>query len=122
MLHPRTCFEAAVTILVADGPVKKRLSLAYESHLAELNDTDLPRGIRDSFCRLSGLLHRVGPIGPQSSVKATIQKMSETEAAHCAQLILNIYVELIANAERIEPLKVVESAPEQTPKFLIQNS
>jgi hypothetical protein len=119
MLHPRARFEAAVTALIGDGSVKKRLQHAFEAYLEELQDTDLPKGVRKSFCELNTALHRVGPIGQQSEIGATVHKMSPTEASYCAEAILNIYVELIAKSERAEPLKVVDNSKRKAPpRFL----
>ncbi len=113
MSHPRTCFGAAVAALVAEGAVKKRLRRAFENHLADIEDTELPTSVRESFTELNKALHTVGPIGRQNCLSATVQKMSSAEASRYAELIVAIYIDLIAAGDRVEPLKVVESDDSQ---------
>lgn len=110
MSHPRANFEAAIAALVADGAVKSRLRRAFEDHLEELEDADLPSCVRDSFSELHQALHRIGPIGQQNCLRATVQKMSSAEAAKYAHQIVGIYIDLIAASDRAEPLKVVEKS------------
>lgn len=109
MSHPKSRFEAAVAELVAEGAIKQRLRRAYEGYLEDLEDADLPTSVRESFCRLNKALHKVSPMGQQSCLRATVQKMSSAEASRYAGLIVDIYIDLIASGARAEPLKVVES-------------
>ena len=113
MSYPKACFGAAVAALVAEGAVKQRLRSAFENHLAELEDTDLPTSVRASFGRLNEALHAVGPMGRQTCLHATVQKMSSAEASGYAELIVSIYTDLIAAGDRAEPLKVVETSSSQ---------
>ena len=121
MSHPKACFEAAVSALVAEGAVKRRLRRAFEEHLLEVEDADLPISVRENFCRLNKALHTVGPIGRQSCLRATVQKMSSAEASRYAELIVDIYIDLIAAGDRAEPLKVVESANSDQPYMTAQS-
>lgn len=106
------CFEAAVHVLVAAGPVKKRLIRAYREHLEGLQDAELPQRLAEPFARLHGAMHRVEPMGTSACrVHASVQKMSEHEAGQHAASILELYGEILSMGQRAEPLKVVESAP-----------
>lgn len=103
--------EAAVLMLVAEGPVKQRLKSAYALHLEELEAADVPRRLGAPLARLHGAMHRVAPMGTTDSrVTASVQKMSPTEAGEHAAAIVRLYVELLRAGQRAEPLKVVESS------------
>lgn len=103
--------EAAVRVLVGDGPVKQRLRRAYTEHLADLEHAELPQKLGEPFVRLQGAMHRVAPMGTTSCpVKASVQKMSAREAGRHAVAILELYEELLRMRQRAEPLKVVDSA------------
>jgi hypothetical protein len=122
MTHPRACFEAAVTELIADGTIKRRLKRAFENHLEGVQEADLPTELRDSFSQLNTALHRVKPMGEQSCIRSTVQKMSPAEATSHARTITRMYFELTVLGDRAEPLKVVESAPSSAPRFLTSTS
>jgi hypothetical protein len=110
-------FADAVHALIGDGPVKQRLAQAYASHLADLSDGDLPGPLRREFAELQAAMTRIAPVGSESRVRASVQKMSAADAAGHAGTILKLYVELVANVERAEPLKVV-APPRKPPRLL----
>jgi len=112
-------FEAAVEILIAEGPIKQRLTTAYSEHLEDLQEIELPIDGRDAFSDLHTALHRVPPVGQESAVKASVQKMSALEAGWHAKTIFMLYGELLAAGRRVEPLTVVESTPIEPPRFLV---
>lgn len=104
------CFEAAVGVLVTEGPVKQRLVRAYTDHLEQLKDAELPQKLEEPCAGLHGAMHRVAPMGTTDCrVKASVQKMSQREAAGYAAQILALYGEILRMGQRAEPLKVVES-------------
>ncbi len=109
-------FAEAIRTLIGDGPVKIRLVQAY-AHLADLADVDFPAGLRRDFADLQGALNRVAPVGSESRVRASVQKMSPDEAGSHAAIIVKLYVELLNTLERAEPLKVV-SSPKKPPQYL----
>lgn len=110
-------FAAAVETLIADGPVKQRLANAYALHLADLTDANLPAGLRREFGDLQAAITRVAPAGNETRVRATVQKMSASEAASHAATIVKLYVELMNGLDRAEPLKVV-APPRKPPRYL----
>ena len=112
-------FEAAVLILIGDGPIKQRLTVAYSDHLEDLQDLELPGTARGAFGDLHTALHRVAPIGKETCVKASVQKMSASEAAWHAETIFRLYADLVTQPRRSEPLKVVESSEQTAPRFLV---
>ena len=110
-------FAEAVQNLIADGPIKQRLASAYALHLAELADVELPAALRRDFGELQAAMSRIEPVGSETRVRASVRKMSTDEAANHAATIVRLYVELMSNAERAEPLKVV-APPRKPPRFL----
>lgn len=112
-------FEAAVRSLVSDGPVKQRLNQAYSDHLESLGDHDLPVSVRNAVSELHAAMHRVAPIGKETGVKASVQKMSPAEAARHAEAIVRIYVELLTHGDQSEPLKVVATEAKPPPRYLV---
>jgi hypothetical protein len=113
-------FAEAVQALIVDGPVKQRLANAYSGHLADLPDAELPAALRREFGELQAAMSRVAPVGSETRVRASVQKMSPGEAAGHAATIVKLYVELMNSVERAEPLKVVPSR--KPPRFLTGRS
>jgi len=111
-------FAAAVHILIGEGPVKARLSEAFGAYLADVAETELPASIRDDFRDLKANLSRVEPVGSEGRVRASVQKMSPPEAGGYAATIVKLYVELLGQTERAEPLKVVNASKSPPPRFL----
>jgi hypothetical protein len=115
-------FEAAVSVLVAEGSVKDRLSAAYSEHLDDLETSELPQGLRTKFDDLHTALHAVTPIGREACIKATIRKMSRLQAGNHARVIVSIYAALVCHGERAEPLKVVNGKGKKVPQFVSQGA
>jgi hypothetical protein len=90
---------------------------AYAEHLENLQAAELPAGLRASFGDLQEALSRISPVGNESRVRANVQKMSPTEAGTHAGTIVKLYVELMVQGERAEPLKVV-STVKTPPRYL----
>jgi hypothetical protein len=109
-------FAEAVQTLIGDGPIKQRLASAYAAHLKDLADEELPAGLRRDFGDLQAAMSRIAPVGNESRVRASVQKMSPDEAASYAATIVRLYVEL--SLERAEPLKIVPVVGRKTPRFL----
>jgi hypothetical protein len=103
-------FAKAVEALIGDGSVKQRLVSAYSVHLADVSEGDLPPGLRRDFGDLQAAINRVAPVGKETRVLASVQKMSAREATGHAATIVKLYVELMNGLERAEPLKVVPPA------------
>jgi hypothetical protein len=122
MVNSAERFEAALTSLVSEGSIKQRLTSAYLQYLEELRHDDLPVCVKNRFSELHAAMHRVAPIGNETRVKASVQKMSVAEAAGHAATIVKIYAELVGRPDRAEPLKVVESADKEPPWYLVSGS
>ena len=61
---------------------------------------------------------RIAPVGNETRIRASVQKMSPAEASGHAFTIVKLYVELSSTLERAEPLKVVSPPPRKPPRFL----
>lgn len=109
-------FAAAVRTLVSDGTVKQRLSRAYAEHLEDLQGSELPPALRQDFGVLQAALCCRDPAGTETRVRASVQKMSSNEAGDHAGAIVRLYVELLGQGERAEPLKVVSQ--QNAPRYL----
>ncbi len=118
MPYPDERFEAAVSALVGEGSVKDRLITAYSQHLDDLEDSELPRGLRTTFEDLHTALHAVKPTGREPRVRATIRKMSKLQAGNHARTILSLYADLVCHGKRAEPLKVVNDKRAETLKVV----
>jgi hypothetical protein len=111
-------FQAAVDVLVGDGPIKERLAVAYVENLDDLEETEFPVDLRDTFETLQSTLHKERPVGREPCVRATVRKMSVHQAKGCAGTIVLLYAALVRHGERAEPLRVVRNGTEKPPKFL----
>ncbi|MBC7982668.1 MAG: hypothetical protein H7Y02_02330 [Candidatus Obscuribacterales bacterium] len=88
-------FLLAAQSLSAAGPIKNRLVEAYSSHLAAIRADDLPREVRDEFLALNDCLCAVRPLRGETTLQASVRKMSDNEASKHAQRILNLLGMLI---------------------------
>ncbi len=79
---------SATAILASAAPIKQRLVQAFNCHLAEIDETELPREVKDDFLQLSSSLCSVRPLRGESAVQATVRKMSDVEAGDCATRIV----------------------------------
>jgi hypothetical protein len=93
------------------------LTAAYETHLADLVESEFPAGLRRDFNELQAAMSRIAPVGSETPVRANVRKMSPEEAGAHATTIVKLYVELMSGVERAEPLKVVQP-PKKPPRFL----
>jgi len=102
--------------------VKQRLVRAYASHLEDLAEMDFQVESGNALAGLHRALHGVAPVGRETAVQASVQKMSSNEAAGHAAVILGLYRELVTTERRGEHLKIVDSGPaeeELPPQFLV---
>lgn len=98
--------RAALEIASADS-VKQRVTNAFSRHLEELDVGSLPSELRPQYLDLVARLTRVHPLRGETAVAATVRKMSNEEAAECAQQI----VELLAEVATVRAPTAVRSRP-----------
>lgn len=117
-------FYAAVTALVTYGDIKQRLISAFEEHLADIEEDELPVCVRADFVKLQKAITGVEPLNGEGPIKATVRKMSVYEAGRCAERILEIYAELARLGDELEEIvtPVVDVEDQKVvPAFLVKS-
>lgn len=116
-------FRDAVIALSGHGPVKQRLAHAFSTYLDEIHDDELPAETRHSFADLRRRLHQGTPHNGETAIRASVRKMSPTEAAHCAEIIVQLYADSLTQECHGQPLHLVETDTGQSvavPPFLVK--
>lgn len=116
-------FLAAVSVLAGHGHIKQRLIAAYEDNLAHIDEQDLPIPVKQSFADLRRLMNRVPPLNGEGPICASVRKMSVEEANQCAQLMVDLYGDMIRHSDSGQtplPLQIDERLA--VPPFLIKSN
>jgi hypothetical protein len=88
-------FQGATLSLARAGALKERLTAAYRNHLSCVDETDLPRELRDDFRSFNHALTRERPLlRGEDAVRATIRKMSNGEAEAAASCVVKMFCAL----------------------------
>jgi hypothetical protein len=113
-------FRDAVLVLAGGGPVKQRLTDAYQTHLAGLDPEELPRDLRGPYGALVAALRSGQRVGTLDAIPASVRKMSEAEAARHAQSIVHMFAGLHepSAASRPAVLRAVPDVEDEIPAFL----
>ncbi len=115
-------FYAAVTMLAGDGHIKQRLIRAYQENLDDIAEDDLPRELKKAFRELRSKLNCVPPLAGEGMVCASVRKMSITEASECTARIVDMYGEVIRQAETLQdPIQLHEENNVKVPPFLVKS-
>lgn len=122
MSHQIASFSAAVSVLAGNGHIKQRLIKAYEENLGHVDEGELPIPVKQPFADLKHLMHRVAPLNGEGPICASVRKMSLDEAAHCAQLMVDLYGAIMTYADDgQEPLPLVDRDTPTVPPFLVKS-
>ena len=92
-------FFTAISVLAGHGHIKQRLISAYEDNLDAIEEDALPTDVRQSFADLNHLMHRVTPTNGEGPICASVRKMSVEEANQCAQLMVDLYSDMIRHSD-----------------------
>jgi hypothetical protein len=85
-------FRGAALSLARSGPIKDRLTAAYRDHLALVEESELPRELVAEFRALNTALQRERPSSRQDdALRATVRKMSNSEADEVASCVVRLY-------------------------------
>jgi hypothetical protein len=85
-------FRGAALSLARSGPIKDRLTAAYRDHLARVEESELPRELVAEFRALNTSLNRERPTSRlDDALRATVRKMSSTEADEVASSVVRLY-------------------------------
>ena len=116
-------FFAAVSVLAGHGHIKQRLISAYEDNIESIEEDDLPAPVRESFGDLKHLMHRVTPTNGEGPICASVRKMSVDEANQCAQLMVDLYTDMIRHNDSGQvalPLQIDDRPA--VPPFLVKSN
>ena len=115
-------FHAALLVLAGHGHVKQRLIKAFEEHLNDIHEDELPVELRRSFADLWQEVHRVSPLNGEGHICASVRKMSLEQAGECAGRVVTLCGELVRHEDLAQPgmAKGVE-AEKHVPPFLVKS-
>ena len=114
-------FHAALLVLAGHGHVKQRLIKAFEDHLADIHEDELPIAMKQSFADLRNEMQRVAPLNGEGPICASVRKMSLQEASECAGRIVSLYGEISrygGDGQSVLPLS--EEDEVRVPPFLVK--
>ncbi len=116
-------FFTAVSVLAGHGHIKQRLISAYEDNLERIYEDDLPIPVKQSFADLKHLMHRVTPVDGEGPICASVRKMSVDEANQCAQIMVDIYGDMIRHSDSGQtPLPLQVDDRPTVPPLLVKSS
>jgi hypothetical protein len=114
-------FYAALLVLAGHGHVKQRLIRAFEDHLAEIHEDELPIAMRQSFADLRHEMQRVAPLNGEGPICASVRKMSLQEASECAGRIVSLFGEISRySADGQTALLLGDEEEVRVPPFLVK--
>lgn len=104
--------HGATLSLARSGALKDRITAAYRNHLALLEESELPKELRDRFRALSRTLTRERPlVRGDDAFRATIRKMSNDEAEDVSMEIVGLFAAVQQRgAVLVTPSRVAMSA------------
>jgi hypothetical protein len=90
-------FRGATLSLARSGSIKERLTAAYRDHLAFVDESELPRELVAEFRALNSTLKRERPISrDDDALRATVRKMSSSEADEIASCVVRLFAAVSA--------------------------
>ena len=115
-------FLAAVSVLAGDGHIKQRLIRAFQDNLAEIDEDDLPVSVKERFAEIRVRMHSVAPLKGEGPIRASVRKMSCTEAGECGESIVALFADILRDTDRLETsLPLASGDAEVVPPFLVKS-
>lgn len=114
------CLQQALIELVGNPSLKQRLITAYSKHLKHLDGDDLPEGLREDFAALRAELEAVRPMPGETSVQATVRKMSADQADRCAARIAALVTGYARDAAGMAPRPARDYSDTVIPLFAVE--
>jgi len=114
-------FRDASVVLAGGGPIKQRLTDAYQNCLRDVRPDELPRDLRSPFVAFLAALQSAPKTGALDAVSASVRKMSEADAAQHSQAIVRIFAGLQDQPQAVNrPATVLRavSLEDEIPAFL----
>lgn len=122
MTDPVDRFHAALLVLAGHGHIKQRLIRAFEDHLADLHEDELPIATKQPFADLRLEMQRVAPLNGEGPICASVRKMSVGEADECAGRIVKLYGEIVRHRDDAQAsLPLADSDETRVPPFLVKS-
>jgi hypothetical protein len=122
MTDPVDRFHAALSVLAGHGHIKQRLIKAYEEHLVEIHEDEIPIAMKQSFADLRLEMHRVTPLNGEGPICASVRKMSLDEASECARRIVTLYGEIVGLRDDLQTKLPLQDGEElRVPPFLVKS-
>jgi hypothetical protein len=107
-------FRGAALSLARSGSIKNRLTDAYRNHLAFVDESELTRELVEDFRAVSYALNRQRPLlRGEDTFRATVRKMSNTEADEVASCVVRLFGEISR-----EPVNIARKPPKSAPQIL----
>jgi hypothetical protein len=107
-------FRGAALSLARSGSIKDRLTAAYRNHLAFVDESELPVELVEEFRALSYALNRERRLlRGEDTFRATVRKMSSTEADEVASSVVRLFGEMSR-----EPTSVTRKPPKSLPQII----
>ncbi len=115
-------FHAALLVLAGHGHVKQRLIKAFEEHLADIDEADLPVSLKQTFADLRHEMNQVSPLNGEGAICASVRKMSLTQASDCAGRIVTLFGEISRQQDDLQPALPLGTQEEtRVPPFLVKS-
>lgn len=114
-------FHAALLVLAGHGHIKQRLIKAFEEHLADIQEDELPIAAKQPFADLRREMHRVSPLNGEGPICASVRKMSLDEASDCAGRIATLFGEIARiRDDAAVGLPMADHDETRVPPFLVK--
>ena len=115
-------FYAAVSVVASHGNIKQRIIVAFEDHLADIDDANLPSAVRKKFIELRTMVTGVKPLNGEGHIRATVRKMSVVEAEECSRKMLDLYTDLVHLEGELEEFPINIGDQTRIPPFLVKSA
>lgn len=107
-------FRGAALSLARSGSIKDRLTDAYRNHLSLVEESELPTELVAEFRAVSYALNRQRPLlRGEDTFRATVRKMSNTEADEVASCVVRLFGEMSR-----EPASLTRKPPKSAPQII----
>ena len=115
-------FFTAVSVLAGHGHIKQRLMKAFEENLADISADELPVSMKQTFSDLKHQMHQVSPLNGEGPIRASVRKMSVSDASECAVTIVELYGEIsrLGGGEQVS--LSLEGDTNPVPPFLVKSN
>jgi hypothetical protein len=111
--------QGATLSLARSGALKDRITDAYRNHLSLIEETELPKEVREYFRTFTYVVTREQPlVRGDDAFRATIRKMSNDEAEEVATAVVQMFASVqrgsasshrVSASAQVVPLYIAET-------------